>query len=159
MIPLWWVTLRARDLPVPLTDLAARSCRHAGCRRAPSTCWPPSGRAPSSCSSWSPTPTACRTHCSPRHPSGYRTIGKEGVGTKLWVKNCFMYEYHNWYMIQPVTDWKRLDLPINTGDINHQVYHITAQFVRLHVHWWAVCGDIYLTDNVEEKCLLYAGVL
>lgn len=51
------------------------------------------------------------------------------------------------------------DLPIDAGDIYNHVDHVTAQLIRLHVHRTTVCGDVDLTDHVEQKGLLYAGVL
>lgn len=45
--------------------------------------------------------------------------------------------------------------PIDAGDVNDHVDHITAQFIGLHVYRRAVCGDVDLTDHVEQKGLLY----
>lgn len=47
-----------------------------------------------------------------------------------------------------------IGLPIDAGDVNHHIDHVTAQFVCLHVHWTAVCGDVYLTDHIKQEGLL-----
>lgn len=50
-------------------------------------------------------------------------------------------------------------LPIDAGDVNDHIDHVTTQFIRLHIHWTAVCGDVDLTDHIEQEGLLNAGVL
>ena len=70
-------------------------------------------------------------------------------------------------------------LPIYTRHIDHNINHVTAQLIRLHVHWRAahthtqittittnvscdsspVCGNIDLTDHVKQKRLLYTRIL
>lgn len=50
-------------------------------------------------------------------------------------------------------------LPIDAGDVDDHVDHVTTQFVRLHVHWTAVCGNVNLTDHVEQEGLLNTRVL
>lgn len=52
-----------------------------------------------------------------------------------------------------------LPSPVNAGDINDHVYHVTAELVGLHVHRRAVGGDVYLTDHVEQEGLLDPGML
>lgn len=49
----------------------------------------------------------------------------------------------------------RANSPVDTGDINDHVDHVTAQLVRLHVHRRAVGGDVDLTDHIEQEGLLY----
>lgn len=44
--------------------------------------------------------------------------------------------------------------PINAGDINDNIYHITAEFVGLHVHRRAVGGDVNLANNIKEESFL-----
>lgn len=50
-------------------------------------------------------------------------------------------------------------LPVDTGDVDDNVDHVAAQLVRLHIHRAAVCGDVNLTDHVEQEGLLNARVL
>lgn len=45
--------------------------------------------------------------------------------------------------------------PIDAGDVNDHVDHITAQFIGLHVYRRAVCSDVDLTDHIKQKGLLY----
>lgn len=54
---------------------------------------------------------------------------------------------------------KAQNSPIDAGDIDNHINHITAQFIGLHVHRRAVCGDVDLTDHVKQKGLLYPWIL
>lgn len=49
--------------------------------------------------------------------------------------------------------------PIDAGDVNDHIDHITAQFIGLHVYRRAVCGDVDLTDHIKQKGLLYPWIL
>lgn len=50
-------------------------------------------------------------------------------------------------------------LPIDAGDVNDHINHVTAQFICLHVHWTAVCCNVNLTDHIEQEGLLNTRVL
>lgn len=52
-----------------------------------------------------------------------------------------------------------IDLPIDAGNVNDHINHVTAQFICLHVHWTAVCGNVNLTDHIKKEGLLNARVL
>lgn len=52
-----------------------------------------------------------------------------------------------------------IGLPIDAGDVNDHIDHVAAQFICLHVHWTAVCGDVNLTDHIEQEGLLDTRVL
>lgn len=49
--------------------------------------------------------------------------------------------------------------PVDAGHVEDDVDHVTAQFVGLHVHRGAVCGDVNLADDVKQEGLLDPGVL
>lgn len=49
--------------------------------------------------------------------------------------------------------------PIDAGNIDDDVNHVTAQLVRLHVHRTAVRGDVDLTDHVEQERLFNPRIL
>lgn len=44
--------------------------------------------------------------------------------------------------------------PIDAGDVDDHINHVTAQLIGLHVHWAAVGGDVNLTDHIEQEGLL-----
>ena len=50
-------------------------------------------------------------------------------------------------------------LPVDAGDVNDEVDHVTTEFVGLHVDGRRVGRDVNLTDDVEQKRLLDARVL
>lgn len=50
-------------------------------------------------------------------------------------------------------------LPINAGHVHDDVDHVAAQFITLHVHRGAVCGDIDLAHHVKQECFLYPRIL
>lgn len=45
--------------------------------------------------------------------------------------------------------------PIDAGDVDDHVDHITAQLVGLHVYGRAVGGDVDLAHHVKQKGLFY----
>lgn len=49
--------------------------------------------------------------------------------------------------------------PINAGDVNDNIYHITAELISLHVHWGTVCCNINFTDYIKEKGFLNSRIL
>lgn len=49
--------------------------------------------------------------------------------------------------------------PVNAGDVNDNIYHVTAEFVGLHVDRGAVCGDVNLANNIEQEGFLNPRVL
>lgn len=51
-------------------------------------------------------------------------------------------------------DGKSFFSPVNAGDIDDDIDHITAQFVGLHVHRGAVGGDVYFTNDVKQEGFL-----
>lgn len=54
---------------------------------------------------------------------------------------------------------KSTDLPINAGDVNDHVNHITTQFICLHIYWTAVCSDVNLAAYVKQEGLFNTRVL
>lgn len=50
-------------------------------------------------------------------------------------------------------------LPVDTGYVDYDINHITAQFIWLHIDRWRIGGDEYFGDNIKEKRLLNAGIL
>lgn len=74
--------------------------------------------------------------------------------------------YILWYIITKVLTLKfdnsccKIQLsPVDAGDVDDHIDHVTAQFVRLHVHGGAVRGDVNLTDHVEQEGLFYPWIL
>lgn len=49
--------------------------------------------------------------------------------------------------------------PVNAGDINDYVYHVTAEFIGLHVHRRAVGGDVNFADDIKQEGFLDPRVL
>lgn len=50
-------------------------------------------------------------------------------------------------------------LPIDAGDVNHHINHVTAQLIRLHVNWTAVRSNVNLTDHIKHEGLLDIWIL
>ena len=49
--------------------------------------------------------------------------------------------------------------PVDAGDVDDHIDHVTAQLVGLHVHWAAIRCYVDLADHVKEEGLLDARVL
>lgn len=43
------------------------------------------------------------------------------------------------------------NLPIYTRHINYNINHVTAKFIRLHIHRRTVCCNVDFADNIKEK--------
>lgn len=50
-------------------------------------------------------------------------------------------------------------LPVDAGDVDDHVDHVAAQLVCGHVHGTAVCGNVNLTNHVEQEGLLDTRIL
>ena len=53
----------------------------------------------------------------------------------------------------------KIDLPVYTRHIDHDVDHLAAKLVRLHVDRRTVGCDVDLTNNVEEKSFFDGRIL
>lgn len=75
-----------------------------------------------------------------------------GVLGKVWAVSIII--------ILPVW-WRRCEviLPVDAGDVNDGVDHVAAQLVRWHVHGTAVCGNVNLTNHVEQEGLFNTRIL
>ena len=51
------------------------------------------------------------------------------------------------------------NLPVYAADVDHQVDHVAAELVALHVHRRGVGGDVDLGHDVEQESFLGIGVL
>jgi hypothetical protein len=50
-------------------------------------------------------------------------------------------------------------IPIDAGYINDYIYHVTAEFIGLHVYRRTVGGYIDFTDYIDQEGLLHSAVL
>jgi hypothetical protein len=48
---------------------------------------------------------------------------------------------------------------IDGANVEHDVNHVAAQFVALHIDWGAVGGHVELAHHVKQECLFNAGIL
>ena len=89
--------------------------------------------------------------------SFYTTVGNHFSSQNKCNFECILENATNQKI--PSSARAKKYLPINTGDVYDYIYHITAQFVGLHVHGWRVSGNVDFADHVEQERLLYPRVL
>ena len=51
------------------------------------------------------------------------------------------------------------DLPVDTRNVDNDIDHVTAYFVRLHVNRGIVRGNVNFADDVKEERFLNERIL
>ena len=51
-----------------------------------------------------------------------------------------------------------LSQSVDARHVNHDIDHVAAKFIALHVHGGGVSGHVYFGHNIKQKGFLYLGI-